>query len=494
MLDVVAELRRRHRRLPRRHPVVVAAQRVDLAVVGDHAVGMRERPGRERVGREALVHQRERALEVRIVQVRVIGAELIGEEHALVDQRAARDRHRVIMGERAARACRRASRRWSCAGCRAGARNRVLRRDRRAAREEDLLVHGLGRLDRFAERRIVGRHVAPAEKLHAFLRRDCRVGVHDLLRARPLRAAGTARRPHSGRVRAGRSRSRRAFLAKNLCGVCTRMPAPSPARGSAPTAPRCSRLSRMVSASSTILCDLRPLMSAMKPTPQESFSCAGSNSPKPCAPKTLRAHRRSRASPPWPYARAEVLAQSLAARRSRSFSTAAAEKGYGSGARGRAFFLEATFVPPGDLPRPAVPGCLSAALRRALALGGWPPRLLLPLFSHPLPEKKEPRDARVRPKIGTAILSYAEHGKFRAITRATVPFFRAQKGDGKEAHQAFGFGPLRLRLPQCPAAASGPRQARKRNGHCRSRRPRFGACGGLTSSTREEAAPHKIVS
>ena len=36
--DVVAEFRRRHRRLPRRHPVVVAAQRVDLAVVGDHAV------------------------------------------------------------------------------------------------------------------------------------------------------------------------------------------------------------------------------------------------------------------------------------------------------------------------------------------------------------------------------------------------------------------------------------------------------------------------
>ena len=57
----------------------------------------------------------------------------------------------------------------------------------------------------------------------------------------------------------------------------------------------------------------------------------------------------------------------------------AAEKDYGSGARGRAFFLEATFVPPGDLPRPAVPGCLSAALRRALALGGWPPARLFPV-------------------------------------------------------------------------------------------------------------------
>ncbi len=74
-----------------------------------------------------------------------------------------------------------------------------------------------------------------------------------------------------------------AFLAMNLWGICTRMPAPSPARGSAPTAPRCSRLTRIVSASSTILCDLRPLMSAINPTPQESFSSAGSNRPKPDA-------------------------------------------------------------------------------------------------------------------------------------------------------------------------------------------------------------------
>ena len=65
------------------------------------------------------------------------------------------------------------------------------------------------------------------------------------------------------------------------------MPAPSPARGSAPTAPRCSRLTRMVSASSTILCDLRPLMSAIKPTPQESFSCAGSNRPKAVDASTM---------------------------------------------------------------------------------------------------------------------------------------------------------------------------------------------------------------
>ena len=42
--------------------------------------------------------------------------------------------------------------------------------DRRARlADEDLHMHGLGRNDRLAKRRIVGRHVAPAEDLQAFL-------------------------------------------------------------------------------------------------------------------------------------------------------------------------------------------------------------------------------------------------------------------------------------------------------------------------------------
>ena len=93
--DVVAEQRRGHARLARRHPVDVAAQRVDLAVMGDHAVGVGELPRREGVGREALMHERQRRGEQRMMQVGIIGAELIGEEHALVDQRAAGQRHGV---------------------------------------------------------------------------------------------------------------------------------------------------------------------------------------------------------------------------------------------------------------------------------------------------------------------------------------------------------------------------------------------------------------
>src|ERR1043166_4581282 len=80
-----------HRSLAGRHPVDVAAQRIDLAVMRDHPVGMRQRPGRERVGGEALMHQRQRALEIRFVQVGIVLVELVGEEHALVDHGAAQD-------------------------------------------------------------------------------------------------------------------------------------------------------------------------------------------------------------------------------------------------------------------------------------------------------------------------------------------------------------------------------------------------------------------
>ena len=60
LLQVVAEHRRLHHALARAHPVEVALDGVDLAVVRDHAVRVRERPLGEGVGREALVHQRQR--------------------------------------------------------------------------------------------------------------------------------------------------------------------------------------------------------------------------------------------------------------------------------------------------------------------------------------------------------------------------------------------------------------------------------------------------
>src|SRR5580658_1466905 len=66
---------------------------------------------------------------------------------------------------------------------------------------------------------------------------------------------------------------------KKACGICMRMPAPSPVLASHPQAPRWFRLTRMVRASRMILWDFFPLMLTTKPTPQESCSYHGSYRP-----------------------------------------------------------------------------------------------------------------------------------------------------------------------------------------------------------------------
>ena len=55
--------------LARPHPVDVAAQRVDLAVVRDHPVGVGQLPARERVGAEPRVEHAQCAVEQRVAQV-----------------------------------------------------------------------------------------------------------------------------------------------------------------------------------------------------------------------------------------------------------------------------------------------------------------------------------------------------------------------------------------------------------------------------------------
>ncbi len=72
-------------RLPCPHPVAVALDGVDLAVVRDGAERLGQRPGRERVGGEARVDDRELGLEALVREVRVERLELRGGEHALVD-------------------------------------------------------------------------------------------------------------------------------------------------------------------------------------------------------------------------------------------------------------------------------------------------------------------------------------------------------------------------------------------------------------------------
>ena len=153
------------------------------------------------------------------------------------------------------------------------------------------------------------------------------------------RAAETARRRRSGRAAASVKPSSAAFLAKNLCGVCTRMPAPSPARGSAPTAPRCSRLSRIVSAVLDDLVRFATLDVGNKADTAGSFFLRRIEQAKP-----LRAHRHSPRSP--------RLRPRRPAPRFRHTPPPAAASSLPSAPEGEPFFMEATFVPLGGL------GCL----------------------------------------------------------------------------------------------------------------------------------------
>ncbi len=82
-------------RLTRAHPVAVALHRVDLAVVGDHAERLGKRPGREGVRRIARVHEGELRRETLVGEVGVERLQLERRDHALVDERAARQRREV---------------------------------------------------------------------------------------------------------------------------------------------------------------------------------------------------------------------------------------------------------------------------------------------------------------------------------------------------------------------------------------------------------------
>ncbi len=86
--EVVSEEIGGELRLARPHPVDVAAQRVDLAVVRDQPVGVRELPARERVRREAGVDERERRLDPLVPEIGEVSRELRCGQHPLVDERA----------------------------------------------------------------------------------------------------------------------------------------------------------------------------------------------------------------------------------------------------------------------------------------------------------------------------------------------------------------------------------------------------------------------
>ena len=92
---VAAEPLGAQHRLPRLHPVDVAPQGVDLAVVDDVAVGVGALPAGEGVGGEPGVHQRDGGLHARILQLGEVEGQLVRSEHALVADRPAGDAGQV---------------------------------------------------------------------------------------------------------------------------------------------------------------------------------------------------------------------------------------------------------------------------------------------------------------------------------------------------------------------------------------------------------------
>jgi hypothetical protein len=245
-------------RLARPDPGAVGGQRVDLAVVGEHAEGLGELPARERVGREALVEDGDRRLEERVAQVGIEVVQLAAHAERLVDHGPRGQRADVALPAAAHVAlARQIEPVLEVRGVAAGRRQHQ--------HLPDLRQRGASG---GAERLPLDRHLPPAEHPQPVL-------VEAALE--PLRLAvvlgGQEDHPDADRVGLPRWSASRA---KKRRGSCTRMPVPSPLLPSAATAPRCVNAPSARTARRTMSCSGSPEMRATKPTPQASCSKSGS--------------------------------------------------------------------------------------------------------------------------------------------------------------------------------------------------------------------------
>ena len=97
LFEVVAQQFRLHGMAARQHPVDVAPDGVDLAVMTEVAERLRQRPRREGVGGEPLMDQGEGRFEPLVVEVQVVLVQVGRQHHALVDDGAGRQRRDVKM-------------------------------------------------------------------------------------------------------------------------------------------------------------------------------------------------------------------------------------------------------------------------------------------------------------------------------------------------------------------------------------------------------------
>ena len=184
-------------RLTGPHPVLVAGDGVDLAVVGDAAERVGQRPGRKGVGGEPRVNHAQRALHPLVLQVQVEGLQLRGGQHALIDQ-SSTGKAWEIDGFTARAVLPGALGAQLVLGAFAHHVGLALEVDPRGAADEEL-AEGRHRVaGQRTQRRVVGGHITPAEHGQAF-------GLDDLLQclARQHGVAGRLRQEgDAGGVRA----------------------------------------------------------------------------------------------------------------------------------------------------------------------------------------------------------------------------------------------------------------------------------------------------
>ncbi len=87
VVNIIAKQLRFHAVFVAQHPVVVAAQGVDLTVMRQHPERLGQFPGRESVGGITLVIKRKPRHKAFIQQIRVEIGHLFSQEHALIDDR-----------------------------------------------------------------------------------------------------------------------------------------------------------------------------------------------------------------------------------------------------------------------------------------------------------------------------------------------------------------------------------------------------------------------
>jgi hypothetical protein len=183
------------------HPVAVAPDRVDLAVVGDEPVRVGQRPGRERVRGEPGVHKGQGRDVPRVGQVGIEPLKLERGQHALVDDRGRRQADevgaRLVLGPLA---------QAEGPPVEGQAALATARGDEQVGQVRQHVARA-----GTAVGQVVG-HVAPAQDRQAFQRGDPLGRGHGRGALRRV----TRQEHHPGRVAAGLRQAERAFGAKQL--------------------------------------------------------------------------------------------------------------------------------------------------------------------------------------------------------------------------------------------------------------------------------------